>query len=509
MILEVCVTFATLASGALLLRSVGLRGWGLLPLGLVVGTSLITVVGTLLVVLNLPTSSLLTYGIAVGLPAVWWAGSLAVGRDVGLPTTASVATFVSLVPIVWIFREANLARVNPDSFHLIVSGSLMHSGRLEALPPARLEAWQVAMGSIHGVANLQGEAYLKAATPLLAIAAVGVLVWMIERALSTMTQGPAWGLAGLGGAVLLTNHRFLYNAFYLNRHVFVGAALLIVAAAAWGLCRRGIAPQPVLLALLAAMLPGLALARAETPVVAGLVLVPLLSSNRIARRHRLALVALLGATVVQWNLWLVFQHRGVGDPASATSLTLTAFGAAMLLTAGVMSTRWSWVDPFPRWMPTTVEVALWVGAVAIAISSPRLVLDSAVATFRNLALDVGGWGSSLIVLALIVAAVLAVTSEGDRILLRFPMTTFVPYAIWLAYLRAPGGMPYRDARSDSLSRMLLHFVPLAIFYVATSSSAADWSRVVRSSFRRRRRSSAASSPPSGPSVPSAHEGTRE
>ena len=66
------------------------------------------------------------------------------------------------------------------------------------------------------------------------------------------------------------------------------------------------------------------------------------------------------------------------------------------------------------------------------------------------------------VLAGLVLAVLVLFRVPGQHYLRFPLTTFIPVAFLLAYLREGA---YRVGYGDSLARMTMHVVPLAVLYV--------------------------------------------
>lgn len=472
MIVEYVAVLVTLAAGVLLLHAAGLRGWGLAPLGHVVGVASISIVATLTTALGLSTSPVLAYLLPLAAAVVVW-----LRRPIPRPDRQRLVAFgaVVLAPlllIVWAMRGAHLTRVTPDSYNLMISGSLMRQERLSEAPPRFLESWQVALGAVHGPANLQDELYLRSAMPLLAVALLLSLAWLIDRSLrgEDLPAGTAVATAALAATLLLTTNRYLYNALYLNRHVAVAAYLLVAAAAAWGLVRGRIAPRPVLMVLLTTTLPALAVTRAETPVLAGFVALPLLTSDRLPHRQRALVLMVLGLPVVVWNVHLLVLYAAV-EERSIAAVGMLLLGTSALLLAVPTAIGWRPANPLPRWTMPTAEFVLWAALLAAAVLDPSILLESLEATARNVAFDHGGWGVTLVALALAAAAVLVVTREGDRVQLRFPMTAFLPFALLLAYLRTDGGLPYRVAAADSLNRMLFHIVPLALFYVATASTA--------------------------------------
>jgi hypothetical protein len=471
MMLEAVTAFVTLAVGVLALHAAGLRGWALGPLGYIVGASGITVLATVAASFGLPISPALVHPIALAAAALVWVRSPSSSRDRRNLLLSGALAFLLLVPVVWVLRAARIARVTPDSYNLLMSGSLMHQGRLSEAPPLFLESWQVAMGALHGPANLQGELFLHSAMPLLALALLLALFWFVQQTLlgAGQTMGIAGATATLAAVLLLTTNRYLYNALYLNRHLMIATFLLVAAIASWGLVRRSVAAPPVLMVLLATALPALAITRAETPVLAGLVALPLLT-HRVPRRQRVVALLAVGLPVVAWNTHLLARYAGT-EQSSLAATVMLLLGALALVAAALVALGWQPADPLPRWLVPLAEVALWLALLGAAVREPPILIESLRNTALNVAFDHGGWGVTLVALAFSAAAVLVLTREGDRVLLRFPMTTFLPFALLLAYLRTDGGLPYRDGVSDSLNRMLFHLVPLAIFYVATSASA--------------------------------------
>jgi hypothetical protein len=474
MIAEFLTASATLASGALALRAAGLRGWGVVPVGYLVGTSLLVLVVTFQATFALPTAPVVSLSVTALMAGLAWL--VALRRGWGLPIELPVAAAVvgALVPLIWLFRAANLARVTPDSFSLIMSGALLHRDRLDLAGPEFLEDWQVASGAIHGASHLNGELYLASASPLAALATVGALVWLVERALTSVdvARRTVVAVAFLAGAALLTTQRFLFHAFYLNRHVVIAGLVLVACVAGWGLVRGTIAPPTASFVLLATVLPGLVLGRAETPLVAGLVLLPVLVAGSVPRRQRAALAGILGGTVALWNGGLVGRYAGSDLPVSGSSVVMLLLGVAALGYAVLVARGTRTVDPLPRWVLLATEAALWLAVLAGAVVMPDVLSDSLANTVENVVLGEGGWGVTLPVIVLLVLLVAAATREGDRVQLRLPMTAFLPLALTLAYVRHEGGLAYRVGTSDSLNRMLLHFLPLALFYVATTACAA-------------------------------------
>ena len=75
------------------------------------------------------------------------------------------------------------------------------------------------------------------------------------------------------------------------------------------------------------------------------------------------------------------------------------------------------------------------------------------------------------ILAALVIGVILLTDAPYRLLLRFPLTASIPMFLLFAFLR---GSPYRVGETDSLNRMLIHIVPLAILFVVSAAASKRW-----------------------------------
>jgi hypothetical protein len=136
--------------------------------------------------------------------------------------------------------------------------------------------------------------------------------------------------------------------------------------------------------------------------------------------------------------------------------------------------------PLLRWRPLlarpgrvllVTEVGLWLALLALAARQPQILYDSVDATVQNVIVGAGSWGASLVILAALVAGVTVYVKAPELVCLRFPVTTFVPLGFLFAYLRETA---YRVGDGDSLNRMFIHIVPLAVLYVVAAIGHGHW-----------------------------------
>jgi hypothetical protein len=174
-------------------------------------------------------------------------------------------------------------------------------------------------------------------------------------------------------------------------------------------------------------------------------------------------------------------------PSSAEKLM--GLGASAVLLWPLLASRT--LEAQSKYVLPAVEVSLWIVLFFCAIYSPEILQRSTVVTFRNVFLGAGGWGFSLAVLMILVFIVLVLPAPQHRVFLRFPLTTFCPLAFLLAYLREHA---YRVGVTDSLSRMLIHIVPLAILLVSSAAASSAWAPRLAGSESRSKRLPKAQTP---------------
>lgn len=459
MIVEVLSVAAIFVGGCLFVRCAGLSGPAVLVFGWLAGVCLQLTAGLLQVMVPLSTSPVLTLALTLGGPAIWWLVRWRRGRDVGLPVSHrsalwhSALVMVALTSVVVLLRAANLVKWHIDSFTYLMTSSLIANATFyPAVTPEQATKRLIGVPVLHAPAQLSGEFYLRSVTPLLAVATVAALVWFLHRGL---------GFAILAVLLLVSNNRFIFSAFYLNGHLLVGALMLTIAGCGWLLISGTDRAEPrALVALLLIALPAVVVTRPEGTMLASLALLPLILSPRVPARHRAAALVVLGVATLGWQTVELWVYLHAGEPVPRSVAGMLALGVLLLLTAGVIG----WLDRLHR-LPVLliIELGLWLGLAAFAVREPKILTDSVRATIRNVVVPGGRWGSSLVLLGVLVLIAIGLCRVAPATALRFPVTTFLPVALLLAYLRDEGA--YRVGQYDSLNRMFMQVVPLAVLYV--------------------------------------------
>ena len=125
----------------------------------------------------------------------------------------------------------------------------------------------------------------------------------------------------------------------------------------------------------------------------------------------------------------------------------------------------------------TTEISLWMilfyfrRAELLSEHQVDTLNTSIKVTIENAVFIDGSWGASLVVLSILLVFVILFTDAPYRIYFRFPITTFIPIYLILAFLR---GGAYRVSDGDAFNRSLIHIVPLAIFLIVTAAASERW-----------------------------------
>ena len=500
---EVLLIALLLATGWALLASLGLSGWGVVPLGFAVASLLTIVVGSILAVTGSPTRPVAILGVttAVTLSFVavrrWW------------PTVDDVRVLAlglaTAVPLVLGFRALNLVSYHIDSFRYLVASGLLRSDNYGEASLNLLEKRGLSAPIVHSLAGAYGEDYVRSFAPLLTLAMITIVAWFIVK----MFEGIHPRLLIIGtavGAILLiaTNNRMVWNAFYINDHLVFGVAFLVAAGAAWTIAFGRETSHEAMLACLLLALPVLVVTRAEGFIAAALVLLPFATTTAVTPSWRSKALRVLGYSMAVWFGYVALTAYSRGASLSIESAGPALLGVALLV-AAPLAHRLS-DGSLGRRLLHAGEASLWVALAFFVWRDPDILRESLAATYENQIGGAGSWGLSLVALGVLGLVALLVGGDRALIQLRYPLTAFVPVFLLLAYLREGA---YRVGNGDSLNRMLMQVVPLLILYVASAAFADRGASGGRATSAEPSSPEAEQSPPPGSLTPSRrHEKSR-
>ena len=462
MINEMLVVISIFVGGCALARVVGVTGWPLPAVGLIAGVCLQITVGFLQAATGLPTSPLITLAVTLLGPTAWWVLRLRAGDDVKVRLFPAVLSIAALAGAVAALRVANLVKWHTDSIAYLMVGRLLAEGDFAAFNTTHLVSTRVVgIPLLHAPANIDGGFYLRSITPLLAAATIGVAVWLLREAMVLGTGRVTLVVAGaLMVLLLLTNNRVIHSFFYINGHLLTGCLVMVLAASGWLLAVGQRRHQRAMMALHLLAIAPLVVVRPEGSLMGLLILAPTWLSNNIDKNRRSLSMAVFGISTIMLSLlegWF-FLDRQEPVPSSVTGPLV--LGVAILLAIPLL--RAPYLTRHSRTLLWLTEIGLWVSLLALALyyRGSGTLHDSVDATYINLFEGAGAWGLSIVILvALLGLALVLARPVPQQLMLRFPLTTFVPFVFLMAYLREGS---YRVGLADSLNRMIMHMVPLAI-----------------------------------------------
>ncbi len=459
MILELLAAVIVVLLGAPLAVLAGLRHWAVAAFSPLLGAFVYMTVGALQVVLYLPTYPWLTLAVSVLVSGS--VGFLVRRQFAGLaiPLIVSAASAGAIAAATFALA---LVKWTADSMVYLAVGGLLASDRYHDVPaPAIALERLVGVGLLHAPAHASGAIAVMGVTPVMAASALAVSAWML--ATGAAGRAPRKHLAvatTLLVAAPLAANRMVFTAFYINGHVIVGCAVLLLAGSAW-LVAAGRAPAR-LLAVAAVAIPAATVTRPDAAALLAVVLVGVVAEPRVRPRDRAILVATLGAAMFAWNAFLASTYMRVGLSVPREVLAQVAGGAVLLGLALVLLRPLSVLacSRIVRWSAIGLAAAT-VGAIAVR---PEVAAKSVYATIVNMAYR-GGWAPLLPLLAIAVIAALALFTLPEARVLTYAVLTFPAVALILAVVRDGA---YRVGPGDSLNRSWAHIVPVALLLVTAT-----------------------------------------
>ncbi len=482
MIVEVLAIIVILLSGSAVVRAMGIRGWILPFLGFVMGIAILIGVGALLIIIPwVPTWPLLMYSLTVLASYSVWLFLRLRNEDLSVKPTYLLLTIIGVILLIVLFRHVNMVNWHIDGFFYMEAGSLIADNNYHLAGGDFVERRLIATSIMHSVAHLSGEFYLRSITPLLSISTLMVLVWLFKQGVGRyINKNTLIVFSILGFLLLATNNRYLFHSFNINSHLLFAVLTLIIVGCGWLLVNSegDRVPERALKLLQTVSIPAFIVSRPEATIVACVVLAPLMMSKHISKRYRSVLIYVLGSSIILWQGFVAGNYIYHGEDISFSVLASLALGFVVLLSAPLFNNRF--VQDRFKYILWLAEIGMWVTLVALVVLDPIIFSRSMSATVENVIFGSGSWGVSLIVLIFLVFILLILRKFQNQIYIRFAITSFLPLGFLFAYMR---DAPYRVGSGDSLTRMFIHIVPLAVLYIIIAIVSGDKTYIEKGSLR--------------------------
>lgn len=463
MIVEILSVLSSFTGGFIVSKIIGLKGWYLAGFGILIGFSIQTVIGFVLLASVLPNSPLLLIILTTLIPAIVLLLRTKRPLEFLLNRYYLLPVFIISLLVI-ILRSLNLVSWSVDTISYLEVGTLFTQNNYGLIEASRAIELPLSTGLLNSPANMIGEYYLRSITTIFGISILFVFVWLFLNGVKKYTDRKTATAFAVAGIILLMSiNRFIFNLFYMNNHIFFTGGLLLLVGCGWltyidgltQLSKRG------LIFLQSALIPMLILSRPEAPLIVFFALLPMLVNKKVIWDLRRIPLIVLSVSILSLQGFFAYQFFTQGSWPSYSVFGLLIAALTLLFLSIFVKERW--VKTLSQIKVLyVVEVALWVLLIFSAIINPGLFARSLSATYQNVVLGSGSWGLSLVLIGAVAAYLGATRKLYNSIALRFPVTTFVPLMLIVIFLL---GTAYRVGNGDSLNRALIHIVPVLVLYV--------------------------------------------
>lgn len=456
MIAELAVILLVVAAGLGVLSPLhtipaSARAWLAAPTGgavyMVVSLLLLLLVGTLQPGVALVIAALLGLtGTVVAIIRNSWDRRWLVWTGIAL--AMAVAT-------VLLARTIHMTRLTSDSLQYVAfSRNMRLPDAVDQIGPYFLLQRQMGLPSLHALSEFTDRRYLASIGPLFGVSCLGIFVWFSWRATREVASGRV-PLVLAAALLLVTSNRLVYHFFYINTHIEIATFLLIAIAGAW---MALVTDRPAWAVPAGLALSATVLLRPEAPLVVAIVLVAL-AVTRASFPTRLAMSIPSVAVVALWYGGLLLLHAG--DTVAVLGNMAAVLATALLTLLGGTDRFRNLVGHGWWLMPVTLTLAL----IALGIRNPDILVDSAIATSRNLISD-GRWlltWPAVLVLGMIALFVQRIP-EG-----RLWTTSIIGFGLLFWLFPLLRGTAWRVGTGDSGNRILAHFLPVVVMFLVLAA----------------------------------------
>lgn len=482
MIEELIIIVSILATGILLLKLLGLKGWGVLPLGFLTGFSVFAVIINSLIFLDWPVTYWLPVGIVPPVMLVLYLWQQRSSRPHLNKKSLLIYSTVALacLAVFWIVWSVNIAVYATDTLRQSLASSLIAAGNSEFMSNNLMIKRLNAVSLVDALGFLYGSPYIRTLPIFISLATAGSIAWSIGHLLrgKLARRKQHIGVGLIGAMLFASTYSVWWQSFYQGTHILYGGLLLLAVLSGWLLIRGNHpgASKASLVAIIITAIFGLMLSRPESGILVTVALLPLLLHPSITVRIKRYITAALGLSILFQQATIIFLSLQIANPIPKNAILLAATGVLLLLL--IFAVQLKYLSTHWRYILWAVEIAGWLALLVFTLYEPTIMWKSTVGTIKNIVFGQGLWGISYAIL-IILLGLSALLKKGDRldILLRYPITTLLPYGFLVGYLRDGA---YRAGAYDTFNRMLMHVLPLLIVYLVYRYYAAALSRQPKS-----------------------------
>lgn len=469
MLIEILIISSVVTSGSLMLRSYGMKGWGIAPLGFLVSIAAFNLV--------FAAAAVAQFELGISFPGylpllLTFVALAAIGlrsqklRKLPIFTVKSTLLVMFLVSVlVILFYGADLVRFHSDSLKFLFGSEHLFYGSLQHVDAYFIDTRLSTVSIIHSLGHMAGNDYLRSLTPMISISLLTSFAWIVVEGARTLKKNISLThlmvLIGSGILLMISSHSYVFHSFYLNGHLMIAAFMLITAGAGWLISIRSSIDSRALLVIMVLGSAGLVFTRVEGFLYAIAATAPLIGSSSVALGIRKQLAIGLGASIVIMQVLKISLLGVTSLNVLMHSIPVLMMGLA-IIAFGMFFIDKKIIKRFEKHLVTLLELGFWGALLLLFLRDQSILNDSLVATYKNIAVSYSPWGLSLITLISLFILVASLRKFKNQIYIRLPITLFIPTVFVIAYLRDGA---YRVAHADSLNRMLIQLVPLVVLFI--------------------------------------------
>jgi len=453
-------------------------------LGFIIGSAMQIVIGTFLVITGLPVSPIVNVCLVflVSIVCFVFRKKFSFIFKINILKASLfmlLSVFVISIVVYNLFNEGWVKYTNDSTFFLSTIQTLARSGG------SALELWfsttrTYGMALLHLPATVIGELYIRTVFPLLGISLVLALMWFVYRGgFGKVRTRKLITLVILSGLLLISNNRYVFNAFYIHTNLLCAAMALTISACGWLMIHDKTEYQNRYLAIISVTLFALIVSRAESVIIGFMALIPLISIEKVVSiRQKQLLLFAYGLPTTLYYGFVIYTQGGdilnmINTPAlygmsNLTPIIYCLFGLLVIFVAFLLGLLYKLklFSYLSKKAGVIVESGLWVFLLFYFITESRYFVLNIYSIYENFILGEGAWGLSVVFLTLLmILAILLVKKPDSMAVLRFPITTFMPVMMLTAYL---AGGHHMTGPGGSMNRMFIQIVPLTILYIVMS-----------------------------------------
>lgn len=377
--------------------------------------------------------------------------TFSINQLLGFIATLALFSFISVLVI-----QFNYSIVTADS------GARIFVGKSLALDGFSLDT-RITLGSINVFAMaiqsasiFLGEQYIYSFQPLLYLSLIGIFFSLILYSHRSLQKTYGYHIALLSTLFLCSGYFMVFQAFYIHDHLFTSLFFFICITSFW-LAKQTNNHAWNYFGSLAAI--GLSLSRVEGSVFLFVILILALIQDQSPYRTRLLTFLPPIFIVIAWNLAIVSEASS-GVHALRPERVLLMILAYLGLTTLVLFSKWNWIKKIFGYFKWMVPLGLTIIFIGFFILKPLHIWTNVANVASNMIHD-GRWGMFwyfALLLAFFSILLPKIPNEG------FFRTNILSFFIILIDL---GGFrsSFRLGWSDSANRMLVHIVPLLVFFL--------------------------------------------